>query len=53
MITIYVVFDCTRTIGYKLKTRFHWLAYWSCVVLTKLTGRMHDYLPYGVYLSLE
>ncbi|WP_158285818.1 MULTISPECIES: hypothetical protein [unclassified Caulobacter] len=47
----YQVFDCTTTVG--VAADFHgprWAARWLAVVLTKLTGRFHDYgRPEGCY----
>jgi hypothetical protein len=39
----YYVFDCTKTIGTLNVWGPKWLAVWVAWVLTKGTGRFHDY----------
>jgi hypothetical protein len=47
----YVVFDCLTTTGFSHMTRFRWKAHLVAVLLSRRTGRLHDYESYGRYLQ--
>lgn len=40
---MYFVFDCTTLDGYAFSTPFKWVARLGSHILTKATGRVHDY----------
>lgn len=40
---MYAVFDCTKATGFTFQTKNKWVAFIGSRILTKTTGRVHDY----------